>query len=126
MRLLYSALYYCLLPLLVLRMLWRSRRAPAYRQRLPERFGLFSRGRSLGRPAIWVHAVSVGETLAAAPLIESLLRLPGLPAGGYHHHTHRFERVRALFGERVFHVYAPWDLPGAVQRFLAPDPPACC
>ena len=74
MRLLYSALYYCLLPLLVLRMLWRSRRAPAYRQRLPERFGLFSPGLNLERPAIWVHAVSVGEMQAAAPLVESLLR----------------------------------------------------
>ncbi|MBP6725275.1 MAG: hypothetical protein KA137_10570, partial [Halioglobus sp.] len=74
MRLLYSALYYCLLPLLVLRMLWRSRPAPAYRRRLPERFGLFRARPGLEVPAIWVHAVSVGETLAAAPLVESLLR----------------------------------------------------
>ncbi len=117
MRLLYSALFYLLLPLVVLRMLWRSRRAPAYRQRLAERFGVFSAPPV--EPTIWVHAVSVGETLAAAPVIEDLLQLyPGhrmvvtttTPTGS--------ERVQALFGERVFHVYAPWDLPGAVQRFL--------
>jgi len=119
MRLLYSALYYCLLPLLVLRMLWRSRLAPAYRRRLPERFGLFRARPDLELPAIWVHAVSVGETLAAAPLVESLLRdYPGYrivlttttPTGS--------ERARALFGHRVFHVYAPWDLPGPLRRFL--------
>jgi 3-deoxy-D-manno-octulosonic-acid transferase len=119
MRLLYSALYYCLLPLLVLRMLWRSRLAPAYRRRLPERFGLFQARPDPEVPAIWVHAVSVGETLAAAPLVESLLRdypayrivlTTTTPTGS--------ERVRALFGHRVFHVYAPWDLPGPLRRFL--------
>ena len=119
MRYLYSALFYALMPFIVLRMLLRSRRAPAYRRRLAERFGLFAAPSDKARPAIWVHAVSVGETLAAAPLIESLLQAyPGhrlvvtttTPTGS--------ERVRALFGDRVFHVYAPWDLPGAVRRFL--------
>ena len=125
MRLLYSALYYCLLPLLVLRMLWRSRRTVAYRQRLPERFALFSPRPELDLPAIWVHAVSVGETLAAAPLIESLL-------GQYPNHRlvvttttpTGSERVRALFGDRVFHVYLPWDLPGCMRRFLQRTRPA--
>ncbi len=125
MRLLYSALYYCLLPLLVLRMLWRSRRTVAYRQRLAERFALFTPRPELDLPAIWVHAVSVGETLAAAPLIESLLgQYPNhrlvvtttTPAGS--------ERVRALFGDRVFHVYLPWDLPGCMRRFLHRTRPA--
>jgi 3-deoxy-D-manno-octulosonic-acid transferase len=120
MRYLYSALFYALLPVVVLRMLLRSRRAPAYRRRLAERFGLFGEVPGVGaRPVIWVHAVSVGETLAAVPLIETLLqRWPDhrlvvtttTPTGS--------ERVQALFGERVFHVYAPWDLPGAVKRFL--------
>ena len=118
MRYLYSALFYLLLPLVVLRMLWRSRQAPAYRQRLAERFGVFDREPDQ-RPVIWVHAVSVGETLAAAPLIEDLLQIypdhamvvtTTTPTGS--------ERVQALFGERVFHVYAPWDLPGAMRRFV--------
>ncbi|MEM1111955.1 MAG: lipid IV(A) 3-deoxy-D-manno-octulosonic acid transferase [Pseudomonadota bacterium] len=124
MRLVYSALLYALLPLMVLRMLWRSRRAPAYRERLAERLGFFE-PLGDGRPAIWVHAVSVGETLAAAPLVETLLqRYPQYqvvvttttPTGS--------ERVRALFGERVFHVYAPWDTPGAVRRFMRRTRPA--
>lgn len=120
MRYLYSALLYCLLPFILLRMLLRSRRAPAYRRRLAERFGVFPLDSQRGeRPAIWVHAVSVGEALAAAPIIESLLqRYPEhrlvvtttTPTGS--------ERIQALFAGRVFHVYAPWDLPGAVVRFM--------
>ncbi len=119
MRLLYSALYYCLLPLLVLRMLWRSRLAPAYRQRLAERCGFFPEPEFGAAPAIWVHAVSVGETLAAAPLIESLLgQFPDCPVVVTTTTPTGSERVRALFGDRVFHVYAPWDLPGPLRRFL--------
>lgn len=119
MRQLYSLVFYLLMPFILLRMLWRSRRAPAYRRRLGERFGVFVPPAD-GRPVIWVHAVSVGETLAAAPLVEVLLeRYPEhrlavtttTPTGS--------GRVRALFGDRVFHVYAPWDLPFAVRRFLA-------
>jgi len=123
MRHLYSALLYALLPLVVVRMLWRSRRAPAYRRRLAERFGVFAADadctQAAGRPSIWVHAVSVGEVLAAAPLVENLLRdypayrvvvTTTTPTGS--------QRVRALFAGRVFHVYAPWDLPGPVRRFL--------
>lgn len=119
MRYLYSALFYALLPFVMLRMLWRSRRAPAYRRRLAERCGWFQPRPDLARPAIWVHAVSVGETLAAAPLLENLLHqypdhslvvTTTTPTGS--------ERLRALFGARVFHVYAPWDLPGPVSRFL--------
>ena len=119
MRFLYSALFYLLLPLVVLRMLWRSRRAPAYRKRLAERFGVFDAGVLGEAESIWVHAVSVGETLAAAPLIESLLeRYPGYPLVVTTTTPTGSERVRALFGDRVFHVYAPWDLPWAVRRFL--------
>ncbi|MEE4144039.1 MAG: lipid IV(A) 3-deoxy-D-manno-octulosonic acid transferase [Halieaceae bacterium] len=119
MRLFYSALYYCLLPLLVLRLLWRSRRAPAYRRRLAERFGCFPGRGPDAAPAIWVHAVSVGESLAAAPLVESLLlRFPDYPVVFTTTTPTGSERVRALFGGRVFHVYAPWDLPGSLGRFL--------
>ncbi len=116
-RILYSFIYYLLLPIILLRLLWRSLAAPAYRQRIAERFG-FARCRRVDK-TIWVHAVSVGETLAAAPVVDQLLqRYPDFrvvmttttPTGS--------ERVGALFGNRVDHVYAPYDLPGSVQRFL--------
>ncbi len=124
MRLLYSLLFYLLMPAIVVRMLWRSRLAPAYRQRFAERLGFIAVPAD-SRPVIWVHAVSVGETLAAAPVVEALLKdYPGhrvalttmTPTGS--------ERVRELFGARVLHVYAPWDLPGAVRRFLRRLQPA--
>ena len=119
MRYLYSALLYILFPLVLLRMLWRSRRAPGYRLRLEERFGIASIGHDSAAPVIWVHAVSVGEVLAAIPLLEQLL-------AGYPEHQLLLttttptgsQRARALFGDRVHHVYAPWDLPGSVNRFL--------
>lgn len=118
MRVVYSALWYLLLPALFLRLWWRGRRAPAYRRRWRERLALGYRAGTV-KGSIWVHAVSVGETLAAAPLIEALLR--------DHPHTPLLittttptgsERVRALFGERVHHVYCPWELPGAYRRLL--------
>jgi 3-deoxy-D-manno-octulosonic-acid transferase len=124
MRYLYSALLYALFPLVLLRMLWRSRQAPAYRRRLGERFGLFPAEFDKAMPAIWVHAVSVGEVLAATPLIEQLLQdYPGYrllvttttPTGS--------QQVLDNFAGRVFHVYAPWDLPGSVHRFLARTQP---
>jgi 3-deoxy-D-manno-octulosonic-acid transferase len=118
MRFLYSAALLLLLPLILIRMLLRSRRAPEYRRRIPERLGYFAPPPG-DRPLLWLHAVSLGETLAARPLVERLLReLPQwriavtttTPTGS--------AQVRKLFGDRVFHVYAPWDTPGAVRRTL--------
>lgn len=117
MRLVYSALLYLLTPLVLLHLLWRGLREPGYWRRVPERFGFVAR-----RPegaAVWVHAVSVGESVAALPLIKRLVERnpPGsvlvtatTPSGA--------ERVRAALGDRVAHAYAPYDLPGAVARFL--------
>ncbi len=120
-RQLYTLLYYLLLhlllPLMVLRLLFRSIRAPAYRRRIGERFGRFE-APMLHRP-IWIHAVSVGETIAAAPVIRQLQQCHPdralvvttmTPTGSM--------RVRELFGDTVFHVYAPYDLPRAIYRFL--------
>lgn len=118
MRYLYTLFFYLILPLVVLRLWWRSRSAPAYAQRWNERFG-FVPTRHSDRPAIWVHAVSVGETLAALPMIRQLQsRYPGhelivtttTPTGS--------ERVRAALGDTVLHVYAPYDLPDCLGRFL--------
>jgi len=64
----YSLLFYLLTPLILLRLLWRGQKAPEYRQRWAERFG-FVPTIEAGRQVIWVHSVSVGETLAAVPMI---------------------------------------------------------
>lgn len=118
MRTFYSLLWYLLLPFLFLRLWLRGRKAPAYRQRWKERMAWGYRPGTLRR-SLWVHAVSVGETLAAAPLIERLLadhpQTPLLvttttPTGS--------ERVKALFGDRVTHVYCPWEAPSALKRFF--------
>ena len=116
-RFFYSLLFYSITPFILLRLLYRAWKAPAYANRWLERFAFFT-APVLNKP-IWVHAVSVGETIAAAPLIKSLQqRYPDrdvivttmTPTGS--------ERVKALFGDSVFHVYAPYDLPGSVKRFI--------
>ena len=116
-EILYTVLLYLVIPFVILHLTWRGFRNRGYWKRWGERFGFFPEP-SLRNP-IWLHAVSVGEILAAAPLVRALLdRYPErslvvtttTPTGS--------ERVRALFGERVFHVYVPYDLPGAVRRFL--------
>ena len=71
MRYLYTLIYTLLLPVILLRLLYRSIREPGYRQNIAERFGLCARRKTTGQ-SIWLHAVSVGEQVAAAPLIKLL------------------------------------------------------
>ena len=117
-RFIYTLLLYAAVPFLLLRLLWRARRQRDYLQHVPERFG-FYRGTRATRSLIWVHAVSVGETRAAEPLIRALqARYPqhGLLL------THMTPTGRAtgaaLFGAAVTQSYLPYDHPGAVARFL--------
>src|SRR5690606_19068402 len=108
---------YVLLPITLYHLIWRGFRQHAYFLRWSERYASYPPG---GEPApVWLHAVSVGEVNAAAPLVDALRRLrPELrivvttitPTGS--------ERVQALWGDAVVHVYLPYDLPGAVSRFL--------
>ncbi|UUY09957.1 lipid IV(A) 3-deoxy-D-manno-octulosonic acid transferase [Pseudomonas sp. J452] len=115
-RALYSLLFHLLLPLIAGRLAWRAWRAPAYGRRIGERF-------ALGLPAmrtggIWVHAVSLGESIAAAPLIRELLvRYPGLPITVTSMTPTGSERIQALFGDKIQHCYLPYDLPWACARF---------
>ncbi|MBD2857493.1 lipid IV(A) 3-deoxy-D-manno-octulosonic acid transferase [Spongiibacter sp. KMU-158] len=116
-RFIYSLLFYCLLPLVLLRLCYRAWRAPDYRRRILERFGFFKAPAQNG--GLWVHAVSVGEVIAAAPIIEHFLAAqPELPVVVTTMTPTGSDRVVDRFGDRVFHVYAPYDLPDAVARFL--------
>ncbi len=121
MRALYSLLLTLSLPLLVARLWWRGQRLPAYRQRIAERFGAVTRAAQQldpAKPTLWIHAVSVGETIAATGLMEQLLATQRFnllvttttPTGS--------ERLLASFAGRVVHVYAPYDVPWLVGRFL--------
>ncbi|WP_397443311.1 lipid IV(A) 3-deoxy-D-manno-octulosonic acid transferase [Pseudomonas chlororaphis] len=118
-RTLYTALFYLGLPLVAIRLWLRARKAPAYARRVGERF-------SWGLPAmqpggIWVHAVSVGESIAAAPMIRALLtRYPQLPITVTCMTPTGSERIQALFANEpgIQHCYLPYDLPCAAARFL--------
>lgn len=116
MRYLYSLLLYLLVPFVLVRLLWRSLKVPAYRRRWGERFGFIAALPTDG--VVWVHAVSVGEAQAAFPLIDWLRREKGLPVLVTTTTPTGSARVRQRFGDDVFHVYLPYDLPGAVARFL--------
>jgi 3-deoxy-D-manno-octulosonic-acid transferase len=117
MRWLYSLLLYLLTPVVFVRLWLRGRKAPAYRARWGERFG--HAGPFAQIPRIWIHAVSVGETIAAAPLVRALkdsypdhaiLITSTTPTGS--------AQVQRLFGEEVEHCYLPYDLPHVLGRFL--------
>lgn len=149
-RLMYTLVFYLILPLAPVRLLWRGIRQPDYLRHWAERFGFYPKHLASGysvvepgrtdrtvigspprlqpqptsditqpKPLIWLHCVSVGETRAAEPLIRELQRR-------YPEHgiliTHATPTGRAtseqLFGSGVERAYLPYDVPGAVSRFL--------
>lgn len=123
-RLIYSLLLYLLIPFEVLRLLLRSRQAPDYRQRWSERFA--TRLPDCEQGAIWFHTVSVGETLAAVPVIRAIMaQYPERPVLVTTMTPTGSARVKAAFGESVCHCYAPYDLPHALNRFMHHLKPAC-
>jgi 3-deoxy-D-manno-octulosonic-acid transferase len=118
LRHLYSLLIHVLRPAAFAVVLWRGLRNRRYWLGLGERFGWGPELR--GIPAVWVHAVSLGEVTAAAPLVRALqVRHPHVavvlttatPTGR--------DRAHALFGDSVAVRYLPYDTPGGVRRFLA-------
>ena len=117
MRRLYTILFYLLVPLILLRLLWRSIRAPAYRHRWLERFGIFPDFKI--NESIWIHAVSVGEVQASGRLVKLLLEAyPDLPVVITTTTPTGSDRVCSLFGNSVRHVYVPYDLPLALNAFI--------
>lgn len=115
-RYLYTFLFYLATPFIFLKLWWRSRREPAYRERLAERLGYYP---FKLEKCVWLHAVSMGETLAAIPLIKALqARYPQWPMLVTSMTPTGAAQVAKTFGDTVKHAYLPYDLPGAVNRFL--------
>jgi 3-deoxy-D-manno-octulosonic-acid transferase len=114
---LYTLVLRLLLPFVLARLWWRGRAEPLYREALGERFGHYDSDRP--EKLIWIHAVSVGEARAAAPLVRALegavaehrMLMTCTTAAGR-------ETIKQLYGESVLEAYLPYDLPEAVQRFL--------
>lgn len=120
----YRLLLTLVVPFALLRLWWRGRKQPGYRQHIGERFGFINVPHD--RPILWLHAVSVGETRAAEPLIHALLE---------HYPDHRIllthmtptgrETSTNLYQDpRILIAYVPYDLTGAVDRFLQRVRPA--
>lgn len=118
-RTLYSLIWFLTLPIVLLRLAWRARRQPGYLHHLPERFGRYRMRPDT--PTIWLHAVSVGETRAAEPLVRAVLdRWPNhtlvltqmTPTGR--------ETAQAILGTnpRIVSAYLPYDLSLFSRRFL--------
>ncbi len=116
-RALYATLLVLAYPFVVLLLIWRGARNPDYRGGRRERLGWAYA--EVPRDVVWVHAVSAGEVIAAAPLIRRLMTLlPEIrvlvttmtPTGA--------NQVRRLLGNRVSHCYAPYDFPWALRRFM--------
>lgn len=119
----YALLLRLATPVYLLRLWWRGRREAGYRQHLGERLGVFSGEPVPGR--LWLHAVSLGETRAAAPLIDELRRQrPGLKFLLTHGTATGREAGRALLREGDAQAWLPYDTPGAVRRFLNTHRPA--
>jgi 3-deoxy-D-manno-octulosonic-acid transferase len=116
-RFIYTLTLYLLTPIILYRLAARGLRYPDYFSRWRERFGFFNDPRI--RDSIWIHAVSMGEVNAAMPLIDALMQryrdtpfviTTVTPTGS--------ERVHRVYGDRVFNVYLPYDLPASIRRFL--------
>lgn len=123
-RLVYTILFALCMPFVFLKLLWRGYKAPEYKARKLERFGFF-KAPDLNR-SIWVHAVSVGEVLAAEPIIKEIQqRFPDRDIVVTSMTPTSSEQIRKRLGDRVFHVYAPYDLPFMVQAFLRRVKPEC-
>jgi 3-deoxy-D-manno-octulosonic-acid transferase len=116
-RVLYTAALYLLLPFALVKLWWRGRQEPGYRTRVGERFGHYRF--EPGRAVLWIHAVSVGEARASAPLVRALqvewtgheLLITCSTAAGR-------DTLKQMYGESVSTAWLPYDYPGAVRRFV--------
>lgn len=115
----YQALLLFLLPVFLIRLGWRSRRQPAYREHWWERLALYPRNNPNTQGCIWIHAVSVGETRACVPLVAAIReRWPDRSILMTHTTPTGREVGENLYGDQVTRLYLPYDIPGAIDRFL--------
>ncbi|MBA3598082.1 MAG: 3-deoxy-D-manno-octulosonic acid transferase [Methylibium sp.] len=123
-RALYSALLVALSPLYRLRLWWRGRAEPLYREAVAERFGRYADNE--GKPgSVWIHAVSLGETRATAALIDALREArPGVRVLLTHGTATGREAGRELLRPGDRQTWLPYDTPSAVRRFYRHWQPA--
>ena len=115
---LYRLTMWALVPFALLRLVMRARRQPAYLSHVGERFGFYTQAPTT--PVIWIHAVSVGETRAAEPLVRALcerhpdkkILLTNMTPTGR-------ETSASVYGDTVLRCYLPYDLSTAINRFLS-------
>jgi 3-deoxy-D-manno-octulosonic-acid transferase len=119
-RFFYTVLLFIALPFTPIKLLWRAKKQPEYLQHWAERYGFYAPiAGNKNTLIIWLHCVSVGETMATVPLVQSLLQR-------YPNHqvliTHTTPTGRAtsvqVFGDKILRAYLPYDVPFAVNRFL--------
>lgn len=118
LRLIYTTIFTLALPIILVRLWWRGRKLSSYRGRIGERFAVIPKPHYKHHQTIWFHTVSVGEFIAASQLIQRILDTQQFniivttttPTGS--------EQVSKTFGDKVYHVYAPYDLPFLLKRFL--------
>jgi len=126
---LYNALFTLLLPIIFLRLFWRGRKNPDYRNRWQERLGVFKCPEAITRRTggLWLHAVSVGESIAAVPIIQQFQQqFPYIPITVTTTTPTGSKQIQAHLGDKVFHVYFPYDLPWTVSNFLKRVRPRLC
>jgi 3-deoxy-D-manno-octulosonic-acid transferase len=115
----YNFLIHLILPLLPLRLVWKSRKNPSYRMRMLERFGL--NNFPVINDSIWVHAVSLGEAISAIPLIKELMATyPNTKLVVTNMTPTGAQRIREIFASnaQILQLYVPYDYPFAIKRFL--------
>ncbi|MDI1291754.1 MAG: lipid IV(A) 3-deoxy-D-manno-octulosonic acid transferase [Methylobacter sp.] len=117
MRVIYSCFFYLIIPFILIRLIWRSIKVPAYRYRWNERFALYQK--KFPQNVIWFHAVSVGEAEALFPLVKKIQRqYPDARLLITTTTVTGSARIKAVMQESVEHVYLPYDIPCAVSRFM--------
>jgi 3-deoxy-D-manno-octulosonic-acid transferase len=127
----YSLMWWLAMPLVLGRLWWRGRQEAGYRQHWNERLGLYGRRAANDEPhTIWVHAVSVGETRAAEPLVDALLKQYPLSRIVLTHMTPTGRATgKQLFGKhgaRLVQSYLPYDTVSMVRRFIKHFEPRIC